>query len=410
MIYFFSLYLILIAKKSRVTILLVSSVIFSLFCGFLISKTSDVADPIDIFYLGFTCIILFLLIHGFSKYKGIHYIKPYTNEKNFKRLIRVLIVLGLITFFINLFITVKAFSLLTSGDIIVESYKNDGGAAEYLTSWVPSSLLLLTRLISPIGYFALGLHFYFLTTKQLRFCFLFLIVALNIPLLGFHGLSRSAAIQFLLIYTAYMLYTFKAIDANIRRKIVKYGVLLLTGSLFLLGLITTTRFSEYYNVPSESKVKNTVIYSLLDYAGQWGENGVEVMKIYEPGKLMYGKSTTPIVGFVLERVGIETERLVQTRYRVLGDKYDGTFNGVVVTLLYDFGYIFTILLSILFYRIVRKNAPKNGVVSLQNFINFGVLIPLPLMFFANNVYSNLAINIGIIYLIFFNIAVRIVKN
>lgn len=233
-------------------------------------------------------------------------------------------------------------------------------------------------------------------------------ISLNIPLLGLHALSRSSTVQYLLTYFMFLIYIFPVLNKKVRGKIIKSSFLGFGAIIFSLGIITSSRFSEYYNVPPESKIKNTILYSLFDYASQWNRNGIVVMKEFSHDKLSFGRQTVPLVSFVGERIGIEFENITVARKRNFG-KYSSAFNGVVAALLYDFGYIFTFIFAFLYYEIVKRNSPNNGEVSLKKFINFAVLIPLPLLFFGNNAYSSLSLNIGIIYLLIFHLLVRFSK-
>jgi oligosaccharide repeat unit polymerase len=397
MLYIYITYFLISKKVSNIVVFLLALIIISYIAAIVIGKLYVVEDLIDVLHIIFTATILLIFIHGFNNYKNLTQIDSYYDNSSFHKLIKILIFIGLVTFLINAFITYKAFNALIAETVVVEEYKNEGGAASYLETWVNPSILFLSRLLSPIGYFSLGLHFFFLAKREKMKTFIFFLISLNIPLLGFHGLSRSAAVQFLLVYFFYLLYSLPSLSKKVKRRFIVFGGIFLIGAVFLLNIITTSRFESYYNIPIESSIQNNELYSVFDYASQWNQNGIVVMDRFSYDKLMYGKSTTPIIEFVGERIGLEVVKLPELRFQYLGDDYDHTFNGVVATLLYDFGYVFTFLFALLFYKIVKKNAPVNGVISLDKFISFAYLIPLPLMFFSNNVYSNLSMNLGVIY-------------
>ncbi|WP_238559164.1 O-antigen polymerase [Polaribacter sp. MED152] len=389
---------------------LILFIISTLILGFLINKIPDIDSLTDVSILFFSALILIFLIHGFKNYGNLKTIIPYGNYNSFNKLTKVLILVGLFVTLINIFITFKAFGALLSESVNVQSYKNEGEAGDFLIQWVGAVPLFISRLLSPIGYYALGLHFYFLIIRNVKKSFIFFIISLNIPLLGFHGLSRSAAIQFILMYIAFFLYSYSALGKKIRRKMLVYTAVIFTTSFLLLNIISESRFSKYYYIPSSSPIQDPVLYSTLDYGSQWNLNGFEVLKNYSVDKLMYGRSTFPIISFLGNRIGLSFTSLADLRYKNLGDKYDGTFNGVVATLLYDFGYFFTLIFAVIFYKIVAKRGPKKGMVKLHHFVSFGVLIPLPLMFFTNNAYSYIALNLAIIYLIIINFLMKISKN
>lgn len=384
-------------------------ILFTLGVGHLIDKVPEVTDLNDLYLVFYSGLLLGLLVHGFNMYRGLIQIKPYSQTVSFELLIRILIVTGVLVTLVNVYITYKAFGVLLSESINVQEYKNEGEAADFLVTWVGAGPLFLSRLFSPIGYIAIGLHFYFLIKKRIRLSLLFLIISLNIPLFGFHGLSRAAAAQYLLIYFAFYLYCYKALSRGLNKVTVGFGIILILGGAFLLNTITESRFTKYYYIPPASQIQDPILYSTLDYLSQWNLNGFEVLKNYSVDELMFGRSNLPIVPFVGERLGLEFKSLSEMRFESLGEEYDGTFNGVVSTFVYDFGFIFSILLAFLFYRVVVRCAPKNGTVSLPRFLAFGVLIPLPLMFFTNSVYSYIALNMAIIYLLLINFLMKLKK-
>mgnify|MGYP003632289556 FL=1 len=410
MTYIFLIYFFLVRNKGLLFLFLISFIISTLLLGLLINKVPNINNLTDVSISFFSALILIFLIHGFKNYRNLKTITPYINNKSFNKLTKVLIVIGMFVTLINVFITYKAFGALLSESINVQGYKNEGEAGDFLIQWVGAGPLFISRFLSPIGYYALGLHFYFLIIRKVKKSFIFFIISLNIPLLGFHGLSRSAAIQFILMYIAFFLYSYSALGKKIRKKMVVYSAVIFTTAFLLLNIITESRFSKYYYIPSSSPIQDPVLYSTLDYGSQWNFNGFEVSKNYSVDKLMYGRSTFPIVPFIGNRIGLNFTSLSDLRRQKLGDKYDGTFNGVVGTLLYDFGYFFTLIFAVIFYKIVARGAPKKGNVYLHNFISFGVLIPLPLMFFTNNVYSYIALNLAIIYLIIINFLMKISKK
>ncbi|PZX39196.1 oligosaccharide repeat unit polymerase [Nonlabens dokdonensis] len=409
MLYIFTSYLFLARKKSLIVLFLLGLVLVSYLGSILISKEYEVNNVQDVLNVIFTSAILLIFIHGFNSYKKLEQIQFSGRNENLVKIVNVILILGLSVLLINIFITFKAFSALFNQSVNVTEYKNDGGAADMLAGWVNPILLLYSRLISPIGYLAFGLHFFFLLKKKKWFSFLFFLISLNIPLLGFHGLSRSAAVQFLLTYFFYLLYILPALSQKSRRFIFIFGGTAALCLLSLLNSITDSRFSKFYNIPIESTIQDPIYYSSIDYASQWNHNGIKVMGNFSYDKLMYGKSTLPIVDFTAERIGLEVSRLPELREIYLTDDYDHTFNGVVATLLYDFGYIFTFIFALVFNKFSRITGPSNGKVSLSNFMSFAFLIPLPLLFFSNNVYSNLAINIGVVFYIIFVYLLKRIK-
>ncbi|MBY5949926.1 oligosaccharide repeat unit polymerase [Algoriphagus marincola] len=409
MMYFAILYFLFINKKSKVVLLLFSMILFTLIIGYVIDKVPLVTDIIDFLIMCYTSLILGLLIHGFNKYQDFNEVLSYKKDYRFKLFIRLFIIIGLFTFAVNLYIGFKAFGALFAESINVQEYKNEGEASDFLVKWVGRIPLFLSRFFSPIGFLAIGFHFYFLIKRKIVLSVLSLIISFNIPLLGFHGLSRAAATQYLLIYFSYFFYSYNSLTKGVKKIMFIFGFSIIVIAAFLLNTITESRFSKYYYIPPKSQIQDPVLYSTLDYLSQWNFNSSQVLKNYSIDKLMFGRANVPIISFVGERLGFDYESLSELRYQSLGVKFDGTFNGVVATIVYDFGFFFTFIIAFLFYIVVKRCAPKNGKIHIHKFLAFGLIIPLPLMFFTNSAYSYISINLAIIYLFIIGFLMKIKK-
>ncbi len=399
--YIFSIYVWFLSKRKPIAFYIGLLIILTLLLAWLIGTLPVIESTSDIFLVVYQAIVLIILVHGFSSYYGLKEIRSSISLSGYKAFERIILIGGILVFFVNAYIVYKSFGLIFAQTVNIQDFKNEGGAADYLTRWVGGSLLFVVRFFSPLGFFALGLHFYYLSKNTGGKAFLFFLIALNVPLQGLHALSRSATTQFLLMYAMYLIYALHTLSFKNKKRIIKLSILV--GALFISGLviITNTRFSEGYSVPEKSLVKNTSLYSALDYGSQWVQNSQKVLTSFSNEKIIAGKSSLPLYYFVRQRLGYFDSSLSEDKIQVLGKKQASKFNGVVASFLYDFGYFFSVVFALMYFFIVRYNAPRKGKVSLFSFLSFSVLIPLPILFFSNNVYSSITLQLAMVYLFVF---------
>lgn len=393
----FSAYILLLRNKISVASMLAGLVVLSAVFGMSVGRVPNLTGYIDLFHIVFTIIILLIFIHAFKDYR-LYKIRESNNKNALNFILAAIFVFLIIALLLNSYIVYKSFTYVMSNNVNITEYKNQGGANELIRIWVNPFLVSIANILSPLGYVALSFHFYFLVKGKLWMSMIFLLLALNIPLQGLHGLSRSASVQFILMYAFFYIYVYHAIASKIRIKINIAVLVIMALVIIAFGIITAARFSEsnYYQIESDSLVQNKSLYSILDYSSQWNENGIAVMGEFSHDKIWFGKSFRPLLDRMLNNLGFEMASYIDVREAVIGS-YSSSFNGLVATLLYDFGYIFAFILSLGFFFVVRKVGPRNGEISLSDFMFFSVLIPLPVMFFGNNAMSSLMLNIAVVY-------------
>jgi oligosaccharide repeat unit polymerase len=394
-------------KGRSIAFFLTAIVIVSLVAAWFIGNLPELQNESDFYNFIYTSIILFFLFHGFSKYKRLNFIYPSVNQKSFLFFQRIILVGGLFVFIVNLYVVYKSFGLILVQSIDVEEFKNEGGAAEYLNRWIGGPLLFVTRFFSPLGYLALGLHFYYLGINKGLKSALFFLVALNIPLQGLQALSRSATTQFIIMYFMFYMYARGTMSKKMRKGITKVAIITGAVIIYILVVITNTRFSERYGSSENNKIENKSLYSVFDYSSQWVKNNFKVMSEYDQEKMIYGRSSLSLYYYVRQRIGYDDRSLGEEKIRVLGRRQASRFNGVAASFLYDFGYFFGLIMAVVFFLLVRSNAPMRGRTTIFSFLSFAVLMPLPAMFFGNNVYSSIAIQLAAFYLLLFWIISKI---
>jgi len=410
-IFVFTLYLLFTRKQRGIANYMAAFVLLSVFSGvFLGLRSGGIESNIDIINSLYIALILFLLIHAFKNHNNVSFIHNnlYTNRLRFVE--KGIIYFGLMAFIVNLYIVSNSLGLIFSQEIVVQEYKNEGEAASFLIGWVPSFVLAFTRFVSPIGYLALGLHFFYLTKDRYRRSFIFMLISLNIPLLGLHGLSRSSTVLYILLYVTFYIYVNKSINFQIKKRFKTAVFIIVLIVVLPISIITNYRFEKYYYIPPESRIDNPIVYSTIHYFSQWSENGLVVSRNFSPEKIMYGKTSTPIIIYFAKKFNFDIESISEAREKTLGIYYAGRFNGIAPGLLYDFGYFISVLLTVLFFIFARKTAPINGSVNLSALIWFGLLVPFPLTFFTNNILGSLIFSLGLLYTILFSFFVSKKKD
>ena len=396
---FFSVYAVFIGSKKPVALYLAILIALSSVSGFLVGRLPDLLNLVDVFNYAFTILILFIFIHGFKGYRLVN-IKEPSNLKSFKYILFFIILCLTISLLLNVHIVNKSIGYILSSGSSITTFKNEGEAAILIRQWVHPYLVRTANIFSPLGYIALGLHFYYLVKAKWKLTLVFFLLSLNIPLVGLHGLSRSTIVQYILMYALYYFYVYPAIGKKIKFKI--NIAALLVGLLISIAFynITDSRFSSssYYSIESTGLIQNKILYSIFDYFSQWNQNGIEVMGSFTLDKLWYGKSSLTLLDTALDLIGVENTKYIDIRKETLGSKAS-SFNGLVANLLYDFGHLFALIFSVFFFLIVRALGPKRGSIKLSNFIYFSVLVTVPVMFFTDNYLSVIMLNIAIVYTI-----------
>ena len=394
---FFSVYFILNRKSvaGGLSVLVVSSVL----SGFLIHLDVQMKGPADVFNVGLTVLILLLFIAGFKDYATHSFIVDGRHERLLS-LFKFIFIGSMIAIVINLFIILSSINNLMQLSISIEAYKNQKIAQEFLASSVPMPLRALTAFLSPLSYLALGYHFYFMIVKDRRRSLLAFIASFNIFLVTLFVIGRGGVVSYILLYIFYWIYSYGALDKNFKNKVRNLFIftLVFIGSFFIF--ISIDRFTVYSHFSSGSLVENQFLYSLLHYLSQWIENGMLLLDGYEYEKNLSASTIRYLPNKVLSMLGYTIIPIQELRIASFGE-LASAFNGLPAILVYDFGYVGSIIFAFTCFLIVRSFAPKNRLVLPSNFILFSLLIPAPLFFFQGSYFIfsmyNIAILFGIVF-------------
>lgn len=282
------------------------------------------------------------------------------------------------------------------------SFKNEEAPSFIRNLPIGSVVYLVLLYLATGSYFLLPLSFYYIminNKKKSFFCFLF---SLNLPLSGLVNLSRSSSSLFLLLCIFSYLMFRNSLTSNQKRQF-NY-VFLIVGIIMVLTFtnITLNRFQDtnYYDraMSNQNIIHETATYSIVDYYSQWYKNSNDVIDLYK-FKTFGGQLSFPLLGLVSEKLGIISDFNLQkkmTVYRMWPNNYY-TFNGLVSNLLFDFGYIGTVLFALIYYFFVKKLSPIKRVINIEQLLVLTVLVILPMTSIFNSWMNVSSYNFVLIY-------------
>lgn len=365
--------------------------------GILVGNVPEIDGVLSVFNFIFVNFVLFVFCSVFYKKKMV-FVKDdgsFINRIWFLLIISVALLIVTLT---NIFIVFNSISFVFSGGLDITEFKNQGGAAEMIRTWVDPRLVFFSYGFSPLAYIALALHFYFLLKRKLFLSVIFLVFALNIPLVGLHALSRSSIVHFILLYFLVYFFCYHGIQADLKRRI-NYFIVVAFGFIFIIFyLITVSRFGEssYYDRAESSLITNRAFYSVFDYASQWIVYSNVALDRYSVNDTWFGKSTFTVIDVIKGMIGLEVESYTVVRQEVLGE-YSSRFIGLIATLIYDFSHLGTIYYIFIYWFSFKVMVRQNISFSIQSILIIIVFVAQPLMFFSNNYLGNTMYAIGSFY-------------
>jgi len=363
------------------------------------------------FWTLYTGVLLAVLFHAFNGYKieNVEHWKD-IEPKTVDKYARWILILGMLALFINVFLLTKVFSALITGAIVdAGKFKNEGDAAEFYASLFPHSVMVFSYLFSPVAYVALPLHFYYLCKKKKKESLLFLLVSLLIVISGLVYLSRSATVQYVIVYAAYFIFISPLFSKKIRKKAVTIATVSFIGIFAALNLVSSSRFSDYYTKNSLNPAilderDNPLLFSTLDYFSEWEENGPKIMRKHDISHTYFGLYNS--CGIAAHLFSTQYNNSLAEMERYLGDSHN-SFHGLIARLLFDYGKIGTILFIILLSKLIKKMGPRKGSVRFKTLLLLSSILPVCALFFAGNQFASVYLDIGIVYCLVFYKLVKV---
>lgn len=375
------LVLFMLSKKRGTTIMTMLSGLYltSLFAALLLS-------PSQFFLSDFTVVNYLYLIIFFSLFflpwADCSVKKPVvlhctTKDYSYYKIMKLL---GIFCFVFNIGVYILLASIVTD----YSSFKN-GDDGEFILTQLPMGARLVAYIsqYSSLLILALPYHFFFLQRGENKGAIWALIVASNFVLSGLVSFSRSRMVMFFLIYSILFIYFRRSFIKKLTRRM---RLLLLSFVVVVIGVffsITSNRFggdnigvSERFMYP-DALVSHPVLNSQLSYFSQWYNQSNIWLPSYQ-GDITNGSRTFPLVALVLSRVGLTQSYpdYLETKLEQQFGNETGSFLGCVTVYLYDYGYIFTIILALLYF-IILKNKLKVQNLDIVDFMLVIIFLQLP---------------------------------
>lgn len=355
----------------------------------------------DIPYIAFIATMLLILFDSYKNYSNIQSVNFNSlDAKKFNYIERPLIILGISALILSVYVLYKIAGLLLIANFTVSEFKNEGGAEDTFTLFVPRILITYIRLVAVLGYFYMSMHFWYLLQKKYDKSIIYLIISLISITTGMLILSRSATMMYIATYVSIFYIVSPMVDGKFKRRLVKW--LLIAGGLvfFMLYIISSNKFSDadsnISQVAYERGITNPIIYSIFDYFGMWQEHSVSVLKDFK-GELFYGDYTIAMPSWIKSKfIDVNyNDKLYVLMMQRLGDHWY-EFQGLIPRLVYDFGYIGTVMFIVLISYLIRKINKTRGVLGFADFMALPIIIPYAACFFAGSQMAYITENYAII--------------
>ena len=138
---------------------------------------------------------------------------------------------------------------------------------------------------------------------------------------------------------------------------------------------------DYYGdrIPQSSVIKDPIIFSLFDYASQSYSNGLYQLERFTNDKSLSGEQFFRDIHHFLNFFGLinwdvnESQELIDTAY----DYDGGAFNGYTAPLVFNFGYISTFIISLLYFFTTKSNLYNKRILTLDSMFFLILLLFIP---------------------------------
>lgn len=346
-------------KRPLVQFLLVLQIL-SIGGSFLLSTKIEITTTSLLANSLFTFILTSLVIFPWSKHNKIRNV--YSKSNNKIRSIKLfLLAVSIPSFILFLSIAIMVFSVVSD----IHTFKTTGALGSYIFNIYPKIAIFysLAIYLHYFSYFLIPLHFYYAIKKDIKNSVICFIFSLTPILYGLTYFSRSALLNYLLIYIALLILIYPSFDSQIRKRIKKIFFVFLLFIIFIFSSISSQRFSgtDYYSdkINKNSLITNPVYVSYIYYLSQSYENNLTLLDDYN-FKTFQGKTTLQPILLPLSKLNLisyDSENYTLLR-KELWPNHWKTFNGLISYSVYDYGYLLTILIFIFYNRLVVFLRPK----------------------------------------------------
>lgn len=370
--------------------------VLSLLCAVLLNKEpigDSVASFLNFSFITFLNLLVILPWKGYSK-------KIFIIPSNLAKINRVTDFLCWISFFVAIILIITSILVLILVDDINQFKYVEGVSEEFYYNALPfnARYIILADYLYMLSYFLLPLHFFYLVVGDKKRAVKCLLFSLNIIFYGFTFFSRWTLLLYVSLFAAFWSMLNDSLSIELFKKEKKVILISMAVASVVFVTISVTRFDESYKMnymSSASIVQNPTLYSFIDYLGMGNHQGVTLLNSYN-GITLRGGYTFSITHNVLEWFGLSGKSTVNNEMEKLFGDYYGSFIGFPTYTVYDFGYILSVILCLLYFFYVRS---RNKYLSIQTLLVSGLLliIPLSTIFYsqANIVFFCLLVYFGI---------------
>jgi len=243
------------------------------------------------------------------------------------------------------------------------------------------------------GYLGIPIFYFYLGTLKRKEAFIAFLFSSSSLLSGFAFYSRAQIFTYTVLFIIYFFLIKKTLPNFITLKVsrfIKYSSITIA-VLFLS--ITYIRFSamDYYGdrIPNKSIVQDPIVYSLFDYASQSYSNGLYQLDIFTTDKSLGGEQFFRDIYQILNFFGFvhwdakDSQEVIDRAY----DYDGGAFNGYTTPLVFNFGYIFSFLISFSYFLYTKSLLKKKASISLDVLFLLILLLIIPTVSIFYNGYT-----------------------
>lgn len=365
-------------------------------------ESTSIVTFVNVIYV---CLNLYLIIAPwrFASFKDIttNIKKMHSFTKILQIVLSVLIILNLLVFIVVLIVIPD-----------IAQFKNEQ-AFKQLYESIPyfSIVFRVTAVTQYFGLIAIPISCYYLHLKQNKLALRYFVLSLSTLTSALALYSRAGILTYFLTCVGFYLLSFSLFDQQLTLRLKHYirNSAIIIGSIFLT--ITIVRFTamDYYGdrIPTESLIKNPIVYNIFDYASQGFSNGIEQLDKHSTEDIVWGTHSFYNINQVLAFFGvvnwssdIALARLEKTYdKRGVSDENDsGAFHGYVCTLVKDFGYLLTIVINLFYYYYVSDRCRRLSI-SIDDYIVLVFLFMQPCVsvFYSN--IGDLVLPLGFYFLL-----------
>jgi oligosaccharide repeat unit polymerase len=397
---FLILYLLIFVRKDNIAyIILISLPLVTFSFQFFVGRSFDFKSYKTILNVLFICLNMLLIIKPWS-HANIFRIENNTIDYFyfFKKILYILLSVNL---FLNLVILILVLIYLPD----IAAFKAESAYLN-LYDQIPyfANIFRYAYTTQNTGYLAIPIFYFYLKNQDKKESIFAFLLSSSSLLSGFAFYSRAQIFTYTLIFIIYFYLIKKTLPSFIQFKVSKFIRYSFLTIVFLFLVITYSRFSamDYYGdrIPQNSVIKDPIIYSLFDYASQSYSNGLYQLDRFNKSYGLHGEQFLRDVYQILNFFGLvnwdvkESQELIDAAY----DYDGGAFNGYTAPLVFNFGYISTFLISLLYFFIIKSKLKNKKTLSLNSMFFLVLLLFIPTV---SIFYSGYAIIMFPIFLLLF---------